>query len=429
MNLFKEQQLGDHVNIHMYNTNKFKTTALCFYINDNLDENAALNALLPRILKSGSNTYKNSTIISEYLEELYGASFGVDIIKKGEVQSILFYLQFVEGQYVKDILMFKKAIDFICDIVLNPIIENNSFKEEYVVTEKKILEDMIASRKNDKIQYAVERCMQISCKGTPFEIYKYGEPYMLEKINASNLYEHYRKILRENPIDIYIAGSVSEEEALSYIKERFVINRENIENIRDLNMQNETREKQLLHETMDINQGKLCLGYRTNMSFAHENFPALSVYTGILGGGMNSKLFLNMREKENLAYYAYSGIEKFKGLLLVNCGIEVENYERSVNIIEEQVEDMRKGNITDSEIDNSIKKIMSDLKTINDNVPLMIDYNLGGMLYGKEIVPEDMMKKVEKVKKEDIIEAAQGIKLDTIFFLSSKDKERKYEYH
>lgn len=424
MDEIRSVEINKGINLHVLNTDKFKTSTMSIYFHNNIDKDASFNALLPSVLKRGSSSFPNSTVINEFLENMYGAVFESDILKKGEIQSILFYFQFISNRYVGGEDILSKVTDFAGDIILNPLVEDKGFNREYVKTESENLKKRIASRINDKVQYPVERCMEIMCEGEPYAIYKYGDADSIGDINEKNLYDHYRRILVSSPIDIFIVGDLEQMDPAGLLREKFNIKGRNPVKLKGFNIGQFKGEPKEVMESMDVNQGKLCLGYRTRITFAEDMYPALSVYTSILGGGMHSKLFQNVRERESLAYYIYCGLEKFKALMVINSGIELSNYDKAVEIIKQQVDEMAKGNISDFEMDSSIKKIVSDLKSVEDNVPLMIDYNLGGFLYNHPIDIEKNIKEIENVKKDQVIEVAQKIRLDTVYFLKSHDKER-----
>ena len=426
---FNSEVVADGIRINTISITKFKTTTIALYIHNNLDEYATYNALIPKVLMSGSSNFKSRTEISEFLEDMYGAVLESDIIKKGEIQSALFYLQCISDRYTQGDRLLFGLIDLLADIILNPLTQNNGFIPEYVNIEKSNLKTHILSRINDKAQYAVDRCLETVSKGEPFERYKYGEVDVLDNINEYNLYNHYKKIISTSPIDIFIVGDIKSCEIKSYIKEKFKISGRSPLKLCGLNISNTINEIKVVNENMDINQGKLCLGYRTGISFTGGLYPILLIYISILGGGLHSKLFQNVREKEGLAYYAYCGIEKFKSLMIISCGIDAIKYDRAVEIIKKQVDDMNKGNISDYEMDSSIKKLKNDLISINDSASMIIDYFLGGILYGVEIKTIEMVMQIEKVDKKQVIKLAQDIKLDTIYFLKPYDKEDLNEKH
>lgn len=416
-------EINNGVRLHMLNTDRFKTTTLSVYIHNDIDENVSYNALIPRVLRSGSMKLSTPTKVSEYLEDMYGAVFEADAVKKGEIQSIQFYFQFISDRYIKGEGILSSIIDFACDIILNPLIEKGRFKEEFVRFERRNLQQQIASRINDKAQYAVERCMEIVCRGEPFAIYKYGSIEDVENIDEYKLYAHYMDILSTRPIDIFVVGDIENTDVASKLRYRFETVKRNPVRLKGLNINGHVEKPRVIKENMDVNQGKLCIGYRCGIPLTDNLYPALSVYTSILGGGLHSKLFRNVREKQSLAYYVYSGIEKFKALMVINSGIDVANYDKVVDLIGKQVDDMRKGNISDYEMESSIKSLKSDLLGINDNVPLMIDYSLGGMLYGIELTPNNTIAQIERVSKDDIVKVAQKIVLDTTYFIKPNGEE------
>jgi predicted Zn-dependent peptidase len=170
---------------------------------------------------------------------------------------------------------------------------------------------------------------------------------------------------------------------------------------------------------MDVSQAKLCLGFRTNTPPGSEDYYKLLVYNGILGGGIHSKLFQNVREKASLAYYVFSRIEKFKGLMVVSSGIETENREKAEEIILEQMEEIRKGNISDYEFDSTIKTIETGVRSLSDNQIQMVDFYLSQAIINGKDNFESLIKKVKSVTKQDVIDIASKIKLDTKYFLTS----------
>lgn len=423
MDSIQSTDLGNGIKLHVISNNKFKTTTINFYIHNNLSNDAAMNAILPEVLKSGSNNFHTAAAISEYLEDMYGAVFATDIVKKGEIQSILFYLQFISEVYTHNDNLLIKAINLLRDIILNPIIIGDGFKSENVIIEKNNLKKLIESRVNDKVQYAVERCIETVCEGETFAVSRYGNINEIDGINGKNLYEHYKKIISKCPIDIFLVGDYKVQDVIQIVNEKFVIPERKTIKLNELYISGIVKKKKVVREYFDVSQGKLCLGYRAGISFSDYYYPALSLFTSILGGGIHSKLFKKVREKEALAYYIYSGLEKYKGLMVINSGIDPNKYNKVIGTIENQIIDIANGNITDQEIDASISSLESDFKIIEDNASLMIDYYLGGILYGKPMNPQDMVKLIKEVNEEQLIEVSKNIQLDTVFFLEPNSRE------
>jgi predicted Zn-dependent peptidase len=201
--------------------------------------------------------------------------------------------------------ILKTEINMIFDIVFNPFIENGAFKEEYVLMEKENLKQIIEGKKDNKSRYALERCVEEMYKNTPYGLYKYGYIEDLEKINSQDLYEIYKNIIKNAKIDIFVSGKVENESIKKIICENELIKsmpERTIDFIKKDIPKNVTEPKEIV-EKMEVTQGKLIYGLIVDAKNTQEQYSAI-VYNAILGGGANSKLFQNVREKESLAYAA-----------------------------------------------------------------------------------------------------------------------------
>ena len=262
------------------------------------------------------------------------------------------------------------------------------------------------------------RCIEEMYKDKPFGLFKFGYVEDLNDINEENLYDYYKELINECKIDIFVSGEIGED------TNEYLLQNENIKslNARTPNFnqstleEKEIKEPNIIHESMDVTQGKLIIGLDLNLKNDQEKYNAL-MYNSILGGTANSKLFQNVREKESLAYVASSSYLRYKSNIIINCGIEIKNYEKALNKIKEQLEDMKNGNFTDEDIDNSKKVIISTIKSIDDEQDTEITYFFGQELTGNETNLEEYIQKIEKVKREDIINIANNTNINTIYFL------------
>ncbi|MGI6778157.1 MAG: EF-P 5-aminopentanol modification-associated protein YfmF [Acetivibrionales bacterium] len=407
------------IEVYKIDTKKFKTNSINIFFLDNLRrETASMNAMVPAVLRRGCGKFQTYKDIALYLEELYGASFDCGVTKKGEQQIIQFYMEFVADKYTgENTNLFEKAVNLLYEIIMNPVVENGAFKEEYIRQEKENLKRLIESRINDKVQYAVEKCFEVMCKDEPFGIYDYGSLEDVNAISNKELYEHYNNMLRILPVKIYICGDMEEEIIKEVLSKFLSIDRENLKQIEKTDVFRETADVKDVTENMDVNQAKLSLGFRTNTSPGSDDYYKLIVYNGILGGGIHSKLFQNVREKASLAYYVFSRLEKFKGLMVISSGIEAEKREQAEDIILKQMREIREGNITDYEFDSTIKAIETGLRSLNDSQIQMVDFYLSQAIVDSKDSLESVIMKVKEVTKQDVIDIASKIKLDTKYFL------------
>lgn len=418
MDNIKKINLYDNINLTLIPSKKFKTNLVSIYVQRVLDKNEVTkNALLPNMITNASNKYNSLRAISNKLEDLYGASLLADVSKRGERQVLNIKLVTTNEMYL-DEPIFNNAIEFLDEVINNPLIEDGGFKEEYLKLEKQNLTERIKAKINDKGRFALERCFEEMCKDEKFSISEYGYIEDIEKITAKDLYNHYKTILKTSPIDIVIEGEFDEEKVVETIKSKFKFERENLISIPREEYKKDIKEVKTIVDKMDITQGKLVMGYRTNTDFADaKNYYSLIVGCNILGGGPHSKMFINIREKESLCYYIYSSIEKYKGILFISSGIETQNYDKTTKLVKQQIESIIEGNISDEELENSKISLISTMRALTDSIGGLSDFKFAQDISKTNLSIEDIINYIEKVTKEEIVGVFKRLQLDTIYFL------------
>lgn len=419
MKNLKTLEIGKNVKLTLIPESKFKTNLVSVYIQRKLDRNEVTkNALLPGILKSGCNKYKTLGQLTDREEELYGSYLHAGASKRGESQVLGFSILSVNEKYLDEKIL-GQCIEFLNEIINNPLVIDGGFNEEYLNIEKEILKDSIMSIINDKGNYAMKRTNEIMFEGEPYSINGKGYIEDLDTIDRVSLYEHYKEVLKTSPIEIMIEGEFEETEVVELIKEKFQFDRGNIIDIPKEEYYKEVDEVKEVKETMDIAQGKLVMGYRCNVDYLdEEKYYSLLLGSRILGGGADSKLFINVREKESLCYTIYSTIQKSKSTMMVCSGIEAQNYEKTVNLVKEQVQKLKDGDITESEISNAKIAFINSLNSLNDEIGRISDFYFSQSISKNKSDLDQIKNMINKSTKEDIVEAVKNIELDTIYFLS-----------
>lgn len=416
---YTKKEIKKGVQLHILNTDKFKTNLVAIFLTTKLErETVTANALISAVLRRGSNTLKTQEEISKQLEELYGASFDCGIDKTGDNQVLKFYIETVNDTFLPQTNenILKKALENILDIIFNPLVENHAFKKEYVEQEKNNMKQRIEGRIDNKRRYALDRCIEEMYKDKPFGLYRFGYVEDLKNINEVNLYERYKQLIEQCKIDIFVSGNVNEE------VENIIKENQNIRNLEEREPSyNKESEKNTVKqgekiEKMDVMQGKLVVGLDVNSQNEDEKYNVM-IYNTILGGSANSKIFQNVREKANLAYEAGSRYFKYKDNIFVICGIEISNYEKVLNLIKKQLEDMKNGDFTEEEVENAKKAIISSIKTIDDEQDTSITYYFGQEMSGNQKSVEEYIERIGKVTKENVIQVANKVELNTIYFL------------
>ena len=415
----KKIEIKQGISFHNIQTNKFKTNLFAIFLTVPLNrETVTKNALITATLKRGSKNLPSQEQISKKLEEMYGAGFDCGIEKSGDYHVIKFYLELINDQYLpKKEDLSSKAIEMLISIAFNPYTENEAFKEEYVKQEKENLKQIIEGKIDNKGAYALERCLEEMYKNKPYGIYKYGYIEDLEKITAKELYKYYSEMIQSCKIDIFASGELQEN------IEQIIKENEDIKKLqeRDLKIQideqkEEIKQTKVVNESMDVTQGKLVMGLDVLSNKENINYITM-VYNTILGVGANSKLFQNVREKSSLAYTCGSNYIKRKQIIVIRAGIEIENYNKALEIINSQLEDMKNGQFTEEDIQSAKNLIFATINNIEEEQDTEISYYFGQELAKIDVTIEEYKNKIKQVTREQIQEIANNIKTNTIYFL------------
>lgn len=411
--------IKEGIRLHKIKTNKYKTNLMSVFLTSKLSrDDITKKALILTVLRRGTNNLKTQEEISKKLEELYGASFDCGIDKLGDKHVLKFYVESLNEQYLyqkEDIL--SQSLNILFDIVFNPLLENGVFKQEYIDEEKQNLRIIIEGQKDNKAAYATQRCIEEMYKEKPYGLYKYGYVEDLEKIDSKNLYEAYLNLIKNCKIDIFVSGDFDEKTLEEKVKSNQQISKLEPRKVEYLDEESEssnTQEENVVRENMQISQGKLNIG----LDVLSDNKSAVSVYNAILGGGANSKLFQNVREKASLAYSAGSIYIKPKSKIIIKTGIEHKNYEKALQIIKEQIDDMKNGKFSDEDIQHAKELIIASFKAMQDEQDSEISFYFGREIQKESKDIDKQIKEVSEVTKQNIVDVANKIKINTIFFLT-----------
>lgn len=407
----------DGLRVHMISTEKYKTNTFVLRLKSPLcEETVTERALLPYVLQSATETYPSVIQIRQYLEELYGSSLAVDVSKKGEDHIISIYIDIANETYLQEAPpLFEKALAMLADIMQRPATEGKGFLQTVVESEKRALMQRIESTFDDKMRYANERLIEEMCKAEPYRLSANGQKERISAITNETLYQYYQKVLNEDEIDLYIIGDF-EQGALELVRQYFSVSKREPKE-RNVLLHKRSEEEQEVVEKQELKQSKLNIGYRTFITYQDGDYFALQLFNGLFGGFSHSKLFVNVREKNSLAYYAASRYESHKGLLFVMSGIEGENYEKAVTIIKEQMRAMQNGDFTDEEIVQTKSVIKNQVLETLDTPRGLVELLYHGVIANYDRPVEEWLTGIDQVTKDEIVKVANHIQLDTIYFL------------
>lgn len=419
-------EIKNGIKLHFVKTELFKTNLAAVMITTPLSkENVTENALIPFVLKRGSKNFRTQEEINSKLEEMYGTIYDCGIDKNGDNQIMKFYLENVNDRFL-DKGILKESLNLFFDIIFNPLFENNMFLPEYVAQEKENLRKVIDGKIDEKGSYAFNRCVEEMYKSEGYGIYKFGYTENLESITAESISKRYIELINNSKIDIFISGNLNKEEVIEDVitnenivklqgrDGEYILNNESTECKENVENPSEVIEK------MDVNQGKLVIGLDLLSNMPDFRYVGI-VYNAILGDGSNSMLFQNVREKASLAYSARSNFIKQKKNIFIRCGIEIEDYEKALEIIKEQLENIKNGNFTNQNLEDAKRYLESGIKIIENEQDTELVYYFGQEISKTDVTPKEYIEKVRNVTKEQIIEFAKDIQVNTIYFLKNLD--------
>lgn len=416
---YEKSSFKEGITVHKINTKKFKTNLFAIFLTTPLSrECVTKNALISAVLRRGTNNYKSQDIIAKELENMYGASFDCGVDKNGDNQVLKFYIESVNDEFLPERYnLADKSLRLLVDIVSNPLIEGDGFKKDFVDVEKNTLRQIIDGKIDNKAKYAIDRCIEEMYVDQPYGLYKFGYTEDLDNIDEIDLFKQYKKLISECKIDVFISGDNASDLDENKILEVFTARTPNYIVSENNYITNKIETPKEVVEKMDVTQGKLMIGMDIVELDKKDRMPA-SVYAVVLGGGANSKLFQNVREKASLAYTVGASYIKAKNNVIIRGGIETKNYNKALELIKDQLSQMLKGDFSEDDIVSAKQLILASYKSIKETQDGEINYYFSQELCDEFVSIEQSISDVEAVKKSEIVEVAKKIQLNTIYFLT-----------
>ena len=418
----KRKEIFPGVWLSCLQTNKFKSDCLSLSLLTQLErDSVSYNALIPRVLSRGTAFHPDMDSISAFCDELYGARILPIVRKKGEVLALGFYAGFIADRFTPNgEKLLEPVAQLLGEMLLSPATRGGLLMKNYVESEKEKLIDDIRARINDKRSYATYRLIKEMCAYEDYGCDDMGEETDVAGISYVDLTKHYRNLLQECPIEIFYCGSSPfrrVESALSDALMALPRGDINYEIGTDIRMNAVSATPRYFEDELDVTQGKLEMGFRLGEIMDEPDFAAIRVFNALYGGDANSRLFLNVREKLSLCYYAGSACDRLKGIMLVSSGIEFDKFEEAKAEILAQLEAIKRGEFTDEELAAARKCVSSSLIALTDSPGALEDFYLTQTLTGLDYGPAEYAALCEMVDREDVVSVARSIELDSVYFL------------
>ena len=413
-------RLAEGVHLTYLPARKFKTSLLSAqFVTPLRRETAGANALLAAVLRRGTVSCPDMGALSAKMDNLYDASIDYTVRKKGENQCVGFVASFIDDRYAPGgERLLEPAAALLGELVCDPVTYHGRFVPEYFESEKTNLLEAIRSLINDKRDWADSRLLRALCDGEAYAVPRLGDEETVDKLQALKVYTQYRDLISTAPLEIIYSGSADLERVKQALAAAFAtLPREEVRVISTAAPHVCRESVQYVEDVLDVTQGKLAMGYRCSS----DDYPAMVLANLIFGGTSNSKLFLNVRERLSLCYYASSNYVRSKGILTVSSGIESADYQRALDEILHQLQEVRDGHWEPWELEGARSTMRSALTSLSDSQGALENYCLGQAATGQSEDPETMQRLLDQVTPERIQAAAQSVTLDTVYFLHGKE--------
>ena len=406
------------VTLRICRDSRFKQGCLSFqFLRQMKESEAHLNALLPSVMLRGTVPHPDLRAITRHLDDLYGASIGPLVRRLGDWQTTGFYLSFLDDRFaMAGDRVAAGMTAFLEETLTQPLLREEGFLPEILESEKKNLIATIESELNNKGAYAMGKLLKTMCREDSFGIPRLGTAEKVAEIQPKELYDHYLRIRRESPVEIFYVGSMDAGEISDLL--RPMIEKWERDPI-SLPAQTAFAAGEESHnvETMEISQGKLCLGFSTPITSREGDYAAMMVLCTVFGSGMTSKLFMNVREKLSLCYHIGASYYGTKGILTVSAGIDFDKEQLTRQETLRQLEACRNGEITPEELNAAKESICSGIRATHDSPGAIEAYYSTTLLTGSRRSAGEYLAQIRQVTLEDVVAAARSLTLRGSYFL------------
>lgn len=418
---FIKTNIGEGIDVLSVPANQFKTNEIALSLLMPLKaETASLNAILPMLLSRSSKKYKTLSQLNTKLAYLYGAVLAPSVSKIGESQLLKLGITCVDDRFsLDDEKISKECVSLLLSLLFEPNLdENGEFYVEDIEREKRILTEKIDSEENEKRTYVLRKTEEIMFSGEPYAVNRFGTKEEVNSITKETALAAWKNVLKTSKVLLTVVGNVSVDEISNELKERFSNVERDYKKLPSAVFKPVAKKVNEVTESMDVKQGKLVLGFRVNMKPEDQGSSAMRSFTDIFGGGPYSKLFANVREKMSLCYYCSARYIRKKSFVVIQCGCEEENMDKAVKEILNQLEEIKKGNF-EYEFNSSKAGLTDAINSVYDAPDSLENWYLLQMNDDVVKSPKESAEENKNVTKEQVIECANLLTLDTVYKLVS----------
>jgi predicted Zn-dependent peptidase len=388
---------------------------------------ASMTALLPRVLRRGSAAHEDMRSLADALDELYGARVEPIVRKKGELHCVGFLAEFIDDDFLpggENVL--ERVTSLLGEILLMPRTRGGLLTRDYVESERVNLINDIRARVNEKRVYALDRLIANMCGGEAFGTNTLGGEAEARAVTPMALTRHYQDLISSSEIEIFYCGAASPDRVSAAVTEAIApLPRQGSARVvgADVRLEPPEPKPRRFTESMDVRQAQLAIGFRLGECMKAPDYPALMVFNAVFGGSVTSKLFLNVRERLSLCYYASSSIEKHKGVMTVSSGVDFARIDEALREIYAQLGAAAAGDISDWELLSAKRAVITSVKSAMDRQSGVEELYFDHAVASIKFEPEELAMLADLVERDTVAEIASGIRADSEYFLTGADVE------
>lgn len=422
--MFTKTEIEQGVTLYTRKTEQFKTVSFSVKWKTALTEQtAAARSVLANVLEDSNGLYRTQNELRKKLDDLYGTVLYTDVTKRGINHILTLNVECVNDEYLNGSNVLAETLALIRTVIFEPNLIDGKFDPAIVAREKRSVTERIRSQYDNKTSYAQKRMLDQIRPNSAVSTSADGSEEAVQAVDDDMLLEAYETMLTEDLVDIYVVGDIEEQTVIAKLSEllSFGARSKRKQYAFKTDEHTGTVEAIEVSEQQEMKQGKLHLAFRTPIGFQHEDYMKMQVTNGVFGGFAHSKLFMNVREKESMAYYASSSYASHYGLLYVIAGIDADLKDKAVLLIKEQLTALQNGDITDLEMEQTKALLNNSITSTFDSARGQIEvFDQYKELDGNFNV--DLLKKGwEAVTKEDVQQMAMTMQLEIVYLLSGKE--------
>ncbi|MDV6376653.1 pitrilysin family protein [Sporosarcina sp. GW1-11] len=424
--MFNKTKLQKGVHLYIRKTEQFKTVNVTIKWKAPLEQKAASErTVLANVLEDSNAKYRTQSEMRKALDELYGTVLYTDVSKRSAEHTVSLFAECVNDEYFEGEDIFKQLWQLIQAVVFEPNVKDGAFDQAVTDREKRNVRDRIRSIYDDKTRFAQKRMLEIMRPDQPASVSAYGTEEAVSSITKESLYQTYEQMITNDLIDIYVVGDIDESEIIEQIKKYLPFAARDVQKLSAKTDTYSVESVKTVREQQDMKQGKLHLGFTTPVTFNHPDYNKMQITNGIFGGFAHSKLFMNVREKESMAYYANSAFASHYGIVYVTAGIDADLEEKAVQLIGEQLTALQQGDITEIELNQTVALLENSIRSANDSARSQIEIYDQYKELDEHFTAEKLIEKWQSVTLEDVKEMANTIQLEVVYLLSGKEGTSK----